>query len=78
MGVIFIGYCKIKFEEIWLTIYVNKEQHLPYWKLIIKKGNVMIVPQTGSISPPIHHQRGIYFYNMNYYAILKSTFTSTP
>ena len=23
------------------------------------------------ITPHIHHQRGLYFYNMNYYAILK-------
>ena len=31
----------------------------------------MIVHQTGSISSPIHHRRGINFYNINYYAILK-------
>ena len=29
-----------------------------------------MVPQTGSISSPIHNQRGVYLYKMNYYAIL--------
>ena len=31
----------------------------------------MILSQTGSISSPTHHQRGLYFYTTNYYAILK-------
>ena len=31
----------------------------------------MIVPQTESILSPIHHHRGLYFYHMNYYEILK-------
>ena len=26
-----------KLEEKWLTIYLNKEQHLPYCKLVNKK-----------------------------------------
>ena len=50
---------------------MDEEQHLPYWKLVNKKGKVVIVPQTGSISSPVHHLRGIYFYDMNYYEILK-------
>ena len=45
--------------------------HLPYWKLLNKKEKVVIVSQTGSISSPIHNQRGWYFYNMTYYEILK-------
>ena len=31
----------------------------------------MLVPQNGSITSPINHQRGLYFYHTNYYAILK-------
>ena len=31
----------------------------------------MIVTQNGSRLSPIHHQRGLYFYHMNYYDILK-------
>ena len=50
---------------------MNEEQHLPYWKLINKNKKVVIVPQTRSISSPIHHQRGLYLYKMNYCAILK-------
>ena len=30
----------------WLIIYVNEEQHLPYWKLVNKKGKFVIVYQT--------------------------------
>ena len=30
-----------------------------------------MVPQTGAISSPTHFQRVLYFYHMNYYAILK-------
>ena len=47
------------------------EQHLPYWQLVNKKGNVVMVPQNGPRSSPIHHQRILYLYHMNYYAILK-------
>ena len=50
---------------------MNKEYHLPYCKPVNKKGKVVILPQTGPISPPIHNQRGAYFYNTNYYTILK-------
>ena len=42
-------------------MYVNEEQHLPYWQL----------PKTGSRTSPIYNQRGIYLYHMNKYAILK-------
>ena len=31
---------KKNLEGKWLTIYVNEEQHLPYWKLVNKKGKV--------------------------------------
>ena len=54
-----------------LTIYMNEEEHLPYWQLVNKKGNVVMVPQNGPRSSPIHHQRILYLYHMNYYAILK-------
>ena len=54
-------------EEKWITIYVNEEKHLPYWKLVNNKGKCVIVPQTGSRSPTIHNHRGVYFYNMNHY-----------
>ena len=36
-----------------------------------QNGNIMILNQTGSRLSSIHHQRGLYFYLMNYYAILK-------
>ena len=29
-------------EGKWITIYVNEEQHLTYWKLVNKKGKVVI------------------------------------
>ena len=50
---------------------MNEEQYLTYWKLIENKEKVVIVPQTGSRSSPIHNHRGIYFYNTNCYEILK-------
>ena len=50
---------------------MNEGHHLPYWKLINEKGKFVIVPQNVSTSSPIHQRRGIYFYSMNYYAILK-------
>ena len=40
---------------------MNEEQHLPYWKIVNKKGKVVIVSQTGSILLFIHNQRGLYF-----------------
>ena len=52
-------------------MYVNEEQHLPYCHIVNKNGKAVIVPQTESITFPIHHHRGIYLYHMNYYAILK-------
>ena len=69
--VIFTEYYKKNLHRKWLTIYVNDEQHLPYWKLIYRIVNVVIVPKTGSGSSLIHHQRGIYFHSVNYYEILK-------
>ena len=50
---------------------MNEGHHLPYWKLINEKGKFVIVPQNVSTSSPIHQRRGIYFYSMNYYVILK-------
>ena len=50
-------------------IYVNKLQYLPYFQLIHRNEKVAIVPQNVSRSSPMNHQRGIYFYNMIYYAI---------
>ena len=48
-------------EEKGIKIYVNGEQHLPYWILVNKKENVVILPQTGPSISYIHIQRGIYF-----------------
>ena len=62
---------KNNLEEKWLTINVNEEQHLPYWKLVNKKEIFMIVSQTGSRLSPMHHQRALYFYHTKYYATLK-------
>ena len=50
---------------------MNEQQHLPYWKLENKWEKVFIVSQTLPTLSPIHHQRGLYFHPMNYYAILK-------
>ena len=36
-------------EEKWLTIYVNEEQNLSYWKLVNKKEMVVIVPRNETI-----------------------------
>ena len=58
-------------EEKWLTIYVNEEQNLSYWKLVNKKEMVVIVPQNETIQSHINNYISIYFYNMNYYEILK-------
>ena len=73
---IILGYCKKKLEGKWITIYVNEEQYLPYWKPDNKMEKVVMVPQNGSISSSIHYQRGVYSYNINYYEI-KKTFPST-
>ena len=56
---------------------MNEGKNLPYWKIINKKVKVKIVPQTGSKSSPINHQRDIYSYTMNYYTILNNS-TLTP
>ena len=50
---------------------MNEEKHLPYWQLVNKKGKVVMVPKTISISTPKHRQRCLYLYHINYYEILK-------
>ena len=62
---------KNNLKEKCLTIHVNEQQHLSYWKLVNKKESVVIVPQTGSRSSTIQNYRGLYFYHMYYYAIFK-------
>ena len=65
------------FKKKLLTVYVNEEKHLPYYQIINKKYKVVTVPQTGSRSSPIHHNRDIYLYNMNCYEMEKTS-TVTP
>ena len=36
----------------WLTIDVNEEQHLPYWKLINKKEKLSLYLKMGEDNPP--------------------------
>ena len=50
---------------------MNEGQNIPYLKLINKKEKVVIITQSVSRLSPIHHQRGIHLYNMNYYSIFK-------
>ena len=33
-----------------------------------------MVPQTEQITSPIHHQKGLYFYHIKYYAVLKECY----
>ena len=44
---------------------------LPHWKIINNKEMFLIVLQAGSRSSAIHHKKCVYFYNINYYEILK-------
>ena len=46
-------------EEEWITIYVSEEKNYHIGKIINKKVKVVIVPQIGSRSSPIHNQIGI-------------------
>ena len=59
-------------DEKWLTIHVIEGKYPSYWQLINDKERVVIVLQTGPRPSPIHYQRGIYVYMMNYYAIYQS------
>ena len=54
-----------RIEEKWLTIYVNKKQHLLYCKFSNKKENIVIVPQIGSSSSSINNKRGLYVHHTN-------------